>query len=110
MRAIAAALALAGASVLSGCSSYALIDSMPAAIGAFLTDARAAVQPAFRRPRYAADPADTPLTDAEKKCPEDLAARRAARASATNLTPPSPAARRPLALPVTRDGLRRRTE
>jgi len=95
MRAITAALALAGASVLSGCSSYALIDSMPAAIGGLpeAVPERPAVQPAY--PAVHDMPptrADTPLTDAEKKrLREDLAAsrERAARQAAAN--PDAPA-------------------
>ena len=93
---LAAALLLAGAATLSGCATYALIDSLPAAVGGLPEGAPE--RPATPQPYPAVHdmpPArsDTPLTEAERKrMKEELiairnrAARQAASPEATGST------------------------
>jgi len=108
--AVAVALALASAALLSGCSSHAVIDNLPAAVGGLPEGVpeRPATPPSYPAV-HNMPPArpDTALTAAEtKKLREDLittrerAAKEAADATAADAvaessTPPASAARNP---------------
>jgi hypothetical protein len=92
-----AALLFAGGALLSGCSSHALIDGLPPAVGGLPegTPERPAT-PASYPPVHDRPPAreDTPLSEAEKKrlqeeliATRERAARQAASKEATGSTP-----------------------
>jgi hypothetical protein len=98
-RVLTAALLLAGAAAVSGCSSYALIDSVPASVGGLPEGApeRPAAAPAYPAvhdmPRARSD---APLSEAERKrlrddlvATRERAARRATATESTGSTPPS---------------------
>ena len=102
-RAIAAALAIAGAAVLSGCSvSHTIIDAMPASVGGLPegTPERPATPTPY--PAVHSMPpsrTDTPLSEAEKKrLREELIAtreRNAREATTTGAIAPAGSARNP---------------
>jgi len=101
-RVLAAALLLVGAAAVSGCSTSALVDSLPAAVG--LPEGapeRPATPPSFPAV-HDMPPArsDSPLSEAERKrlkeeliATRERAARKAAPAESTGSTPPSGSAR-----------------
>ncbi|MEA2905099.1 MAG: hypothetical protein QOI12_2486 [Alphaproteobacteria bacterium] len=104
-RALAAALALAGAAVLPGCSSYTLVDALPAAIGGLPEGAPE--RPATPAPYPAVHDipprrADVPLSDAERKrlreeliLTRDRTVRESVTPETTASTPPAGGARNP---------------